>query len=65
MELERLEKGVCFWGLGVGVLYFLILVLISGMGDRSLREIGYRFCPPCFSAAASGTAGGIAAGWRG
>ena len=54
-----------FWGLGVGVLYFLILVLISGMGDRSLRGDWVQILSALFLCGASGTAGGIAAGWRG
>ncbi len=54
-----------FWGLGVGILYFLILLLISGMGDRSLRGDWVQLLSSLLLCGASGMAGGIGAGWRG
>lgn len=54
-----------FWGLAVGVLYFVVLLLVSQLGERTLRGDLVQLFSTFLLCAASGMAGGIAAGWRG
>lgn len=35
---RKMEKKKFLWGLILGVLYFLLLFLISGMGDRAIQS---------------------------
>ena len=35
---RRMEKRKFLWGMLLGVLYFLLLFLISGMGDRAIQS---------------------------
>lgn len=56
---KTMERQKYLWGLGIGIAYFGVLLLVSAVSGQSPEEIGHGFAMTLFLCLASGMLGGM------